>query len=68
MARQFTVTPTKTYATESNAVKAVEKMYGDINDLRYYIVWNQAGRCYPIFVGQRALDQQVFHAGFCVVM
>lgn len=64
--RQIKLEPGKTYKTEANAIKAVEEAYGK-TDLRYMIVCNDAGRFYPLFIGQEALHYQVWFKGFCVV-
>lgn len=67
MAIEVTVIPAKTYATHANARAAVEKLYSNANDLRYLIVNNTAGRFYPLFLGEKALQHQV-HFHFPVVM
>lgn len=60
MAKKIELSQHKTYATEENAIKAVEKIYGDA-DLRYFIAWNREG-CFPVFIGTGALDHGVhFH-------
>lgn len=72
MAHHFTPTPSKTYATRANAVKAVEKVYGDNDshfadtDLRYVVMTDDMGRFYPVFFGAYAVQRGVFHH-FCVV-
>ena len=71
MAHHFTPTPNKTYATKANAIKAVEKLYGENQgfadtDLRYVIMVDDAGRFYPVFFGMGAVERGVFHH-FCVV-
>lgn len=68
MARRFDFEVTKTYATEQNAIKAVEKIYPDASDnLRYFIMPTKGGRFFPVFVGQSALQAGVqfhFHVTF----
>lgn len=64
MARFIKLEPNKTYATEANAIKAVEKKFPEAgNDgLRYFIQWTPEGRCFPVFVGEKALQHGVhFH-------
>lgn len=61
MARQIKIEFVKTYATEANAVKAVEKKFGSDNDgLRYIIVPQPDGRFAPLFIGNSAIEHQVF--------
>ena len=64
MAHHTPLTPNKTYATEANAIKAVEKKYPESNDdgLNYFLQRTEDGRFFPVFVGQRALQAMVhFH-------
>lgn len=61
MATKFEIQPTKTYATEANAVKAVAKVYGGETDgLRYFVMKNAEGRFFPVFVGDTAVNESVF--------
>lgn len=67
MARQIKIESSKTYATEANAVKAVEKIYGKETDgLVFFVMKNDEGRYFPVFVGQRAAERGV-HFHFNVV-
>lgn len=68
MARQLKLELTKTYATEANAVKAVEKVFPSTDDdrLTYIVMPTPEGRFYPIFIGERATQAQV-HLHFHVV-
>lgn len=68
MAKLLTLTPTKTYATEANAIKAVEKRFpeSDNDGLRYIIMPTQNGRFYPVFIGNSAIHAGV-HFHFHVV-
>jgi hypothetical protein len=64
------MTPTKTYATRDNAVKAVEKAFGPRmtqggERLDFVIVANPEGRFFPLFLGERAIQGGV-HFHFCV--
>lgn len=64
------MTPSKTYATRDNAIKAVEKKFGShikLGDekLDFVIVANAAGRFFPLFLGERAIRAGV-HFHFCV--
>lgn len=64
MAKLITLTPTKTYATEANAVKAVEKKFpAENNDgLTYIMMRTEGGRFFPVFIGERAIQAMVhFH-------
>lgn len=62
----------KTYATRENAIKAVQKVYGPnsdhfgSSDTRYVVIQDDAGRWFPLFVGQSALQHGV-HFNFNVV-
>lgn len=68
MAKLLTLTATKTYATEANAIKAVEKRFpeSDNDGLRYIIMPTPDGRFYPVFVGNSAVHAGV-HFHFHVV-
>lgn len=68
MAKLLTLTPTKTYATEANAIKAVEKRFPEFDDdgLRYIIMRTPDGRFYPVFIGTSAVHAGV-HFHFHVV-
>ena len=65
------MTPSKTYATRDNAVKAVSKAFGDRmtqvgkERLDFVIVANPEGRFFPLFLGERAI-QAGAHFHFCV--
>ena len=64
MSGKFNIVATKTYSTELNADKAVEK--AGFNDLRYFIMKSDDGRYFPVFVGQAAVQRGV-HFAFHVV-
>lgn len=68
MARLVTIEANKTYATEANAVKAVEKKFpsADNDGLRYFLQRTADGRFFPIFIGNKALEAHV-HFHFNVV-
>jgi len=68
MAKLITLTSNKTYATEANAIKAVEKRFPESDDdgLRYIIMRTPDGRFYPVFVGTSAVHAGV-HFHFHVV-
>lgn len=68
MARKIDLQWNRSYATEANAVKAVEKKFPEAgNDgLIYFIYRTDNGRFLPVFIGQRALQQGV-HFHFNVV-
>ena len=64
-------TPAKTYATRANAVTAVQKRYPDAGsfggaDLHYWVLQDDTGRWFPVFIGERALRHGV-HLHFSVV-
>lgn len=68
MAKLLTLTPAKTYATEANAIKAVEKRFPEsANDgLRYILQRTPDDRFYPVFIGNSAIHAGV-HFHFHVV-
>lgn len=67
MARMILMETTKTYSSEANAIRAVEKKYPKIDDgLRYFIVRNEHGRYFPVFVGESAIEMGV-HFDFKVI-
>ena len=74
MIRHLPITPNKTYANATNAKNAIARML-DKNpglkemDLNYSIIWNEEGRCYPVFFGMSAFHAGIPHLGFnCVHM
>ena len=66
MTKQVEITPSRTYATEANAIRAVEKTFGNAEGLRWVMMRNEEGRFYPLFIGNSALQAGV-HFHFCVV-
>lgn len=70
MSKQLVLNASKTYATEANAIKAVEKVFpkSDDNNLTYFIArtLDAEGRFFPVFLGERAL-QHGAHWHFNVV-
>lgn len=54
MARLVTLTPNNTYATEANAIRAVEAKFPN-TELRYFLQRTELGRFFPVFVGERAM-------------
>jgi hypothetical protein len=62
----FVPTPSKTYATASNAIKAVHKVFpacdhfGSAN-LHYVVLQDAGGRFFPLFIGERALQHGAHH-------
>jgi hypothetical protein len=68
MAHEITsLIPGKTYASPENCRKAVEARFGADDSLRYLIVYNDNGRCFPLFIGEYALQRGVHFSQFCVV-
>ncbi len=69
MAKLHKFEPVKTYATRENAIKAVEKIFGnEWDNLRYFItVDEKTGRYFPVFIGQEALSRRVHHFGFHII-
>lgn len=69
--RLVNVTPSRTYATAENAVKAVLKVFpadrAANSDLNYMLLTDKDGRFYPVFIGERACNAGA-HFHFCVVM
>ena len=49
MAKLVNITPNKTYATEKNAIAAVEKRLATA-DVRYFIHRTPEGRFFPVFI------------------
>lgn len=68
MAKMIKLEANKTYATEANAVKAVEKKFpeGRGDGLLYFISRTEDGRFFPVFIGQRSI-QAGAHFHFNVV-
>ena len=64
-ARLIQIEACKTYATEANAVKAVEKCHIP-ESVRYFIMPTKDGRFFPVFIGQEAI-QNCVHFKFNVV-
>ncbi len=66
----FKIEPVRTYATEANAIAAVNKAFaGDVKGqpiLRYFIHRSEDGRFFPVFVGQAAM-QAGAHLKFNVI-
>lgn len=58
--------PGKTYASEANARKAVEKL-GLPDNVRYKIFYTEEGRAYPVFFGMEAAAHQLWFCGFIVI-
>ena len=69
MARLITLTPNRTYATEANAVKAVEKKFPEAgnDNLWYFLQRTEDNRFFPVFVGERAI-QAMAHFHFNVIL
>ena len=74
MVKQYGINPNKTYANKKNAEKAVEKMIAknpwmeeEKARFTYSIIWNEEGRCFPVFFGASSIQAGIFHLGFnCV--
>ena len=68
MAKLITLEANRTYATEKNAIAAVEKKFpeSDRDGLRYFLQRNAEGRYFPVFIGMGALQAGV-HFHFNVV-
>lgn len=64
MSKLIKLEANKTYATEANATKAVEKKFpeSDNDGLTYFLQRTEDGRFFPVFLGERALQAGVhFH-------
>lgn len=64
MARLIKLEANRTYATEANAIKAVEKKFPEASNdgLTYFLQRTEDGRYFPVFLGERALQAGVhFH-------
>jgi hypothetical protein len=66
MAKLIKIEANRTYASEANAVKAFEKVYGECDSLRYFIMKTEEGRYFPIAIGQAAAQEGV-HFNFNVI-
>ena len=59
MARLVKVESSRSYATEENAIKAVQKLFPDGIDesqsVRFMVLRNVEGRFIPLFMGQNAV-------------
>jgi len=64
MNREFNITAPKTYATADNARKAVANK--GFEGMRHFIMTNEDGRFFPVFVGEVALQNGI-HFHFNVV-
>ena len=58
------VQPNRAYSTKTNAMRAVEKR--GFRHLRHFYAYTQDGRCFPIFLGEAAMQEGV-HFFFNVV-
>jgi hypothetical protein len=58
------IEPGKTYATEDNCHKAVEKLN---TTATYIVAYTKEGRVYPIFSGTEAIRDGLFHRGFICI-
>jgi len=58
MARLIKLEANRTYATEANAIKAVEKKFPEASNdrLTYFLQRTEDGRYFPVFLGERALQ------------
>lgn len=60
----FASEPTRSYKTYANAVKAAEKLLGDL-DHRVIIASTKDGRFFPVCIGTKAIQDGV-HFHMCV--
>jgi hypothetical protein len=59
--KRIEIVPSKTYATEENAARAVIKLI-PVCPCRYFIMKNEKGRYFPVFIGVGCLDYGIqFH-------
>lgn len=64
---KFQLTPVKTYATEANAQKAVDKKFSkELQDNLHWFIAEQNGRFFPVFVGEKALQRGAHFHFNCV--
>lgn len=67
MARKIQLNATKTYATEDNADKAIERFPSIVAaDVNYFIARTADGRFFPVFIGAKAVNLGI-HFHFHVV-
>lgn len=64
--REFTIEPSKTYASKANVRKAVASKPA-LEDLRFFIMQTEEGRFFPVFCGQEAVEAGVHFLGFNIV-
>lgn len=63
------LTPSKTFKTRENAIRAVENFYVDREfqkQITYFIATHTDGRFFPVFIGERAIIEGI-HFKFNVV-
>jgi len=53
--REFDLKSNKTYASKENVRKAVHK--AGLSEVRHFIMQDDTGRFFPVFVGQEALQR-----------
>ena len=66
MAKLVKLEASKTYATEANAIKAAEKLYGNDKEPRYFVQRSDDGRFFPVFIGLTAIQRGVHFKFACV--
>lgn len=69
MAKFIKLPPTKTYASEANAIAAVEKKFGgpENDNLWFIVIQSDDGRYFPVFTGGERAIQRGVHFHFHVV-
>ena len=65
MSKLIEISPTKTYATRENAVKAFDKKFSETGQ-RYFIMKTEDNRYFPVALGESAVQRGI-HFHFNVV-
>lgn len=69
MAKFIKLPPTKTYASEANAIAAVEKKFSGprYDNLTFIVTQSDDGRYFPVFTGGEKALAEMVHFHFHVV-
>ena len=64
---RFELTPTNTYKTKENALRAIDKTVSkELQDRLHWYIAEDSGRFFPVFVGQQALQNGIHFYFTCV--
>ncbi len=59
MSKHIELVAKRTYATKEGAIKAAQKSFQS-DELRFIVVQDESGRWFPVFIGQKSAEHQVF--------